>query len=68
MKHTTFEELSKEKMNIGQNDQSKPIIKKYEKLHEACSKYPTIVLGNKPKVYQEHIGYAKDGFVEKFCK
>ena len=58
-------------MNLGQNNKSKPIIKKYEKLHEACSKYPTIVLGNagnKPKVYQEPQGYAKDGFVEKFCK
>jgi len=56
---------------MRQNNKSKTITKKYEKLHEACSKNPMIILGNvgnKPKVYQELQGYAKDGFVEKFCK
>lgn len=41
---------------MEQNAKSKTIIQKYQKLYEACSKYPTIVLGNvgnKPKVYQE---------------
>ena len=56
---------------MGQNNSSRPVKEKYEKLHKACSEYPIIVLnvwGNKPRVYQEHQGYAKDGFVEKFCK
>ena len=50
---------------------SKLIIKKYQKLYEECSKYPRIVLGdeeNKTKIYKEPEGYAKNGFIEKFCK
>lgn len=56
---------------MGQNNKPKTIIEKYEKLHKACSEYQTIVLGNwgnKPRVYQEIKGHAKDGFIEKFCK
>ena len=44
---------------------------KYQKLYEACMKKPTIILGdvsNPPRRYVEHKGYAKNGFVEKFCK
>lgn len=56
---------------MKQDGKSKPIIKKYEKLYEECSKYPEIVLGdeeNNPKIYKEPKGYAKNGFIEKFCK
>ena len=44
---------------------------KYQKLYEACKKNPIIILGNEgrpPRKYEEHKGYAKNGFVEKFCK
>ena len=51
---------------------SNKIIEKYKDLYEACKKIPQIVLSSnveeKPKVYREPKGYAKDGFVEKFCK
>lgn len=51
---------------------SNKIIEKYKDLYEACKKYPKIVLSNKlnerPKVYREPKGYAKGGFIEKFCK
>lgn len=56
---------------MEQRNETKPIIEKYKKLYEACSKHPEIILGgagNKPKIYKEPQGYAKDGFVEKFCK
>ena len=56
---------------MKRDGKSKSIIKKYEKLHEECSKYPRIVLGDvdiKPKIYREPEGYAKNAFIEKFCK
>ena len=51
---------------------SNKIAEKYRELHEACKKYPKIVLssrvGERPKIYREPNGYAKDGFVERFCR
>lgn len=51
---------------------SNKIIEKYRDLYNACKKYPKIILssrvGERPKLYKEPEGYAKDGFVEKFCK
>lgn len=51
---------------------SNEIAEKYRELHEACKKYPKIILssrvGESPKLYKEQKDYAKDGFVEKFCK
>ena len=51
---------------------SNKIIEKYKVLYEECRKYPKIVLSNRaserPRVYKEPKGYAKDGFIEKFCK
>lgn len=56
---------------MKQKNETKSIIENFSKLNEACSMYPTIVLGtvgNKPKIYKEPKGYAKDGFIKKFCK
>lgn len=51
---------------------SSKIIEKYKNLYEACKKYPKIILSSRvcesPKVYREPKGYAKDGFIEVFCK
>ena len=52
-------------------NETNSILERFSKLHEACSMYPTIVLGtvgNKPKIYKEPQLHAKDGFIEKFCK
>ena len=52
------------------------IINKYAELNKACKQYPIIELssieehvkrGTKSKTYQKPEGYAKDGFIEKFC-
>ena len=51
--------------------ESVSLAEKYERLHETCSKNPTIVLGNegsKPYVYHEPQSHAKEGFIEKFGK
>lgn len=56
---------------MKRDGKSKPIIKKYQKLYEECSECPRIVLGDvdsKPEIYREPEGYAKNGFIEKFCK
>lgn len=56
---------------MEQKNKTKSIMEKFSKLNEVCSEYPIIVLGtlrNKPKIYKESKGYAKDGFIEKFCK
>ena len=56
---------------MKQNNEPNSILERFSKLHEACSRYPTIVLGtvgNKPKIYKEPQGHAKDCFIEKFCK
>ena len=53
---------------MKRGNETEPIIEKYKDLHEACLKYPKIILGNKPKKYKSPQGYAKDGFVERFCK
>ena len=56
---------------MKQNNEPNSVLERFSKLHEACSRYPTIVLGtvgNKPKIYKEPQGRAKDGFIEKFCK
>lgn len=56
---------------MKQKNETNSILKRFSKLHEACSRYPIIVLGtvgNKPKIYKEPQGRAKDGFIEKFCK
>ena len=58
-------------VNMKQKNETNSILERFSKLHEACSRYPTIVLGtvgNKPKIYKEPQGRAKDGFIEKFCK
>ena len=54
---------------MKQKNETNSILEKFSKLHEACSKYPAIVLGtvgNKPKIYKEPQGRAKNGFIEKF--
>ena len=56
---------------MDQKNETKSILERFSKLHEACSRYPTVVLGtigNKPKIYKEPQGHAKDGFIERFCK
>ena len=62
-----------EKTYVGSKEdtESVSVKEKYEKLHEECSKNPTIVLGNegsKPYVYHEPKSHAKEGFIEKFGK
>ena len=56
---------------MKQKSETKSILERFSKLHEACLKYPTIVLGtvsNKAKIYKEPQRHAKDGFIEKFCR
>ena len=39
---------------MKQKNETNSILERFSKLHEACSRYPTIVLGtvgNKPKIY-----------------
>lgn len=52
------------------SQESQQIAAKYPELAEACSKNPKKVLQvrEEPKLYKPPQGYAKDGFVEKFCK
>jgi hypothetical protein len=57
----------------------KRVAEKYAKLHEACNRYPEIVLstveerggylnhGKAAKVYVEPVRRAENGFIEKFC-
>ena len=56
---------------MKQNNETNSILERFSKLHDACLRYPPIVLGtrgNKPKRYKGPQGRAKDGFIEKFCK
>ena len=57
--------------NIVNQRREKPIVQKFSLLHDACKKYPSVVLktSSKSKLSLEKfdLDFAEGGFVEKFC-
>ncbi len=57
--------------NIINQRREKPIVQKFSLLHDACKKYPSVVLktSSKSKLSLERfdLDFAEGGFVEKFC-
>lgn len=57
--------------DIVNQRREKPIVQKFSLLHDACKKYPSVVLtpSSKSKLSLERfdLDFAEGGFVEKFC-
>ena len=57
--------------DIVNQRREKPIVLKFSLLHDACKKYPSVVLktSSKSKLSLERfdLDFAEGGFVEKFC-
>ena len=57
--------------NIINQRREKPIVQRFSLLHDACKKYPSVVLktSSKSKLSLEKfdLDFAEGGFVEKFC-
>ena len=57
--------------NIINQRREKPIVQKFSLLHDACKKYPSVVLktSSKSKLSLERfdLDFSEGGFVEKFC-